>query len=114
MSIQSSDVVIIGGSIAGLRAAEAIVRHAPSLKITVVSDEPNPAYQRPPLSKIGLADSMDLESLTYPSVATLKDHGVVFSLGNRAESLDTGRSKSTPHKASSNTEHWSSPPAANP
>ena len=89
MSIQSSDVVIIGGSIAGLRAAEAIVRHAPSLKITVVSDEPNPAYQRPPLSKIGLADSMDLESLTYPSVATLKDHGVVFSLGNRAESLDT-------------------------
>ena len=89
MSIQSSDIVIVGGSIAGLRAAEAIVRHAPALKITVVSDESNPAYQRPPLSKIGLSDTMDIEVLTYPSVATLREHGVDFALGRRAESLDT-------------------------
>jgi NADPH-dependent 2,4-dienoyl-CoA reductase/sulfur reductase-like enzyme len=83
-----SDVVIVGGSVAATRAAEAAARHAPSLTITVVSDESNPPYERPPLSKVGLDEPLDLQALTYPAVAKLGEHGVSFALNTRAEGLD--------------------------
>lgn len=86
---QSSDIVIVGGSIAALRAAEAITRHAPALKVTLLSEEAHLTYQRPPLSKTGLSEPMDIESLTYPSAVNLQEHGVEFVLGHRAMSLNT-------------------------
>jgi NADPH-dependent 2,4-dienoyl-CoA reductase/sulfur reductase-like enzyme len=88
VSSAMSDVVIVGGSVAATRAAEAAARHAPSLSITVVSDEPNPPYERPPLSKVGLDEPLDLPALTYPAVAKLAEHGVHFALNTRAEGLD--------------------------
>lgn len=86
---QYCDIVVVGGSVAATRAAEAIARHAPGLTVTVVSDEPNAPYERPPLSKVELGQPMGVETLTYPAVATLQAHGVTFALGCAAQSLDT-------------------------
>jgi NADPH-dependent 2,4-dienoyl-CoA reductase/sulfur reductase-like enzyme len=86
--LQRSDIVIVGGSVAATRAAEAVAKHAPALSITVLSDEPHPPYERPPLSKVRLDDPLDLGALTYPVVERLREHGVAFALGARAERLD--------------------------
>jgi NADPH-dependent 2,4-dienoyl-CoA reductase/sulfur reductase-like enzyme len=85
---QTSDILIVGGSVAATRAAEAVARHASSLGITVVSDEANPPYERPPLSKIGLREPLELQALCYPVVAKLREQGVTFALDTRAERLD--------------------------
>lgn len=91
----ATDVLIVGGSVAAVRAAEAISRHAPQVQVTMVSDEPHLPYERPPLSKIALGESLDLDALTYPSVATLRDHGVEFRLNTRVTALDVGGRKVT-------------------
>ncbi|WP_405602471.1 MULTISPECIES: NAD(P)/FAD-dependent oxidoreductase [unclassified Streptomyces] len=94
----TTDVAVIGGSTAGLRAAEAVARHAPELSVTVISDESHLPYELPPLSKIPLHDRVDIDTLVYPLARDLRDKGVDFRLGTRARSLDTG----------SNTVHLSS------
>ncbi|WP_285189178.1 FAD/NAD(P)-binding oxidoreductase [Rhodococcus sp. MEB041] len=83
-----TDVLIVGGSVAAIRAAEAISRHAPAVRVTMVSDEPHLPYERPPLSKTALDGTLDLSALTYPSVAGLREHGVEFVTDTRVTSLD--------------------------
>ncbi|GGG26666.1 pyridine nucleotide-disulfide oxidoreductase [Rhodococcoides trifolii] len=83
-----TDVLVVGGSVAAIRAAETIARHAPDLGVIIVSDEEHPPYERPPLSKVGLTDDLDLAALTYPSVADLQSKGVRFVLATRATYLD--------------------------
>ncbi len=91
-----TDVMIVGGSVAAVRAAEAIMRHAPDLSVTVVSEEPQLPYERPPLSKVALTADLDLAALTYPSVAGLLEHGVRFCLDTRVTDLDiAGRRAAT-------------------
>lgn len=87
------DVAIVGGSIAGLRAAQTVVRHAPGLTIAMISDETHPPYERPPLSKVGLTKPLTLDALIYPAVNDLKSHGVNFLLGTKAEELDVDARK---------------------
>ncbi|MER5181081.1 FAD/NAD(P)-binding oxidoreductase [Streptomyces sp. NPDC002896] len=88
MTARAFDVVVVGGSVAAVRAAGTIARQAPHLSLTVVSDEAHPPHERPPLSKARLEESFDREALTYPSAARLREQGVVFSLNTRAEGLD--------------------------
>ena len=45
------DVVIVGASLAGLRAAEALREGGYAGRLTLVGDEPHAPYDRPPLSK---------------------------------------------------------------
>jgi 3-phenylpropionate/trans-cinnamate dioxygenase ferredoxin reductase component len=44
-------VVIVGASLAGLRAAEALRLAGFTGSLTLIGDEPYPPYDRPPLSK---------------------------------------------------------------
>ncbi|MFI6310088.1 NAD(P)/FAD-dependent oxidoreductase [Nocardia fusca] len=85
-----SDMVIVGGSVAATRAAEAARRHAPSLTVTVVSAESHLPYERPPLSKLPLGEPVDLDELTYPAALRLQEEGVKFALDTRADGLDIG------------------------
>ncbi|MBW8799005.1 MAG: NAD(P)/FAD-dependent oxidoreductase [Streptomyces sp.] len=89
MTASTTDVAVVGGSTAGLRAAEAVARHAPELKVTVISDEPHLPYELPPLSKVSLHERLDVDTLVYPFATGLRDQGVDFRLNTRARALDT-------------------------
>ena len=61
--VQSNEpVVVIGGSLAGLRSAQAMRREGHTGPLTIVSEEPHwPPYDRPPLSKQVLVGSLEPE-----------------------------------------------------
>ena len=52
-------IVVVGASLAGCRAAEALREEGFDGRIVVVGDEPHPPYDRPPLSKQVLAGTWD-------------------------------------------------------
>jgi 3-phenylpropionate/trans-cinnamate dioxygenase ferredoxin reductase subunit len=64
-------VVVVGASIAGLRAAEAVRKAGFTGDVVVIGDEPHMPYNRPPLSKEALAGTMDPARLIFrvPKVA---------------------------------------------
>ncbi|MFJ1825553.1 FAD-dependent oxidoreductase, partial [Streptomyces sp. NPDC088178] len=49
--LRDGRIVIVGASLAGLRAAETLREEGFTGSLTVVGDEPHPPYDRPPLSK---------------------------------------------------------------
>ena len=57
----TSRVVVVGASLAGLRAAEELRARGFDGTITVVGDEPHQPYDRPPLSKQILAGTWPAE-----------------------------------------------------
>lgn len=83
-------IVIAGGSLAGLRAAQALREEGFDGKLTIVSDETVLPYDRPPLSKQVLMGSW------APAQATLEDEGTLadvaeWRLGTKAVGLDLER-----------------------
>src|ERR1700676_1016213 len=81
-------VVIIGASLAGIRAAEALRREGHDGEIVVVGAEAHLPYDRPPLSKQVLAGTMAPAdtALRFDSGA-----GIEFLLSTRATGLDLER-----------------------
>ena len=79
-------VVIVGASMGGLRAAEALRRFGYSGPITVIGDEPHAPYNRPPLSKEVLATEVSHEAVAFPQRDSTAD--VNWVLGTRAVSAD--------------------------
>ena len=79
-------VVIVGASMGGLRAAEALRRFGYSGPITVIGDEPHAPYNRPPLSKEVLAAEVSHEAVAFPQRDSTAD--VNWVLGTRAVSAD--------------------------
>lgn len=57
-------IVIVGASLAGLRAAEALRREGFHGQLTLIGDEPYLPYDRPPLSKQALAGRLAVEHTT--------------------------------------------------
>ncbi|HJU19911.1 MAG TPA: FAD-dependent oxidoreductase, partial [Stellaceae bacterium] len=64
-------IVIVGASLAGLRAAEALRREGFSGRLTLVGDEPYAPYDRPPLSKAVLTGWLRADRTTLPQLCTL-------------------------------------------
>ena len=60
-------VVVVGASLAGLRAADSLLRAGFRGKVTVVGDEPHFPYNRPPLSKEALVAGHGLDALRLRS-----------------------------------------------
>lgn len=92
-----STLVIVGASLAGVRAAEGARRRGFSGEIVLVGDEDCLPYDRPPLTKQGLAADSGAETRPLRSEAALRDElGVQLRLGVRATGLDpTARVVST-------------------
>ncbi|MGX1541247.1 NAD(P)/FAD-dependent oxidoreductase [Streptomyces adustus] len=84
-------VVVVGNGIAGLTAAHTLREAGFDGELTVVGDEPHPAYSRPALSKALLLDGDDLTSHTLPPAS----HGASELLGVRATGLDPDRRRVT-------------------
>ena len=82
-------VVVVGASLAGLRAVQALRRAGFSGRLVAIGEESEPPYDRPPLSKDVLAGKWDAERtrLLRPEDEAL---GVEWRLGRRAEALDLG------------------------
>ncbi|MFJ4204922.1 NAD(P)/FAD-dependent oxidoreductase [Streptomyces sviceus] len=75
-------IVVAGGSMGGLRAAEQLRAAGWTGAITVVGDEPHMPYNRPPLSKEVLAGKAPFESLAFTPKAAAAD--VEWRLGTKA------------------------------
>ena len=79
-------IVVVGGSLSGLRAVEALRAAGWDRGITVVSAENTMPYNRPPLSKELLWGEDSPEDLVFELSEATND--VVWKLGNPASSLN--------------------------
>jgi NADPH-dependent 2,4-dienoyl-CoA reductase/sulfur reductase-like enzyme len=84
-----STIVIVGASLAGMRAAEEIRHLGHAGKVVIVADEMHPPYDRPPLSKQFLAGTWDEARIHHHTPDKLDGFGLEFLLGQWAGSLDT-------------------------
>ncbi|MBT2228181.1 NAD(P)/FAD-dependent oxidoreductase [Nonomuraea sp. NEAU-A123] len=83
-----SDVLIVGGSIAGVRTAEGLRRLSFEGSITVLEAGPDLPYDRPALSKQVLAGGESAESVRLRSQADLDKARIELRRGCRGVGLD--------------------------
>jgi len=89
--VRPDRVVIVGASLAGLRAAAELRTQGHEGTITVIGDEPHRPYDRPPLSKAVLSGAKEPESTTLRSNPAVDDLGIVWRTGETATALDLAR-----------------------
>ncbi len=94
-----NSIAVIGASLAGLRAAEALRREGFEGTIHLVGDEPHEPYDRPPLSKQILAGTWEIEKAwlakpeKYEELALETHYGVAatgLDVAGLNVALDTG------------------------
>ena len=78
-------VVIVGASLAGLHAAEALREEGFAGRLTLIGDEPHEPYDRPPLSKSVLSGWLPVEHTALPRS---RDLDARWLLGVPATGLD--------------------------
>ena len=81
-------VTIVGASLAGMRAAESLRREGFDGTITVIGDETDAPYDRPPLSKQVLAGEWEPERIALYDPDALDDLQLTWRLGARAVAFD--------------------------
>ncbi|MBB4661813.1 NAD(P)/FAD-dependent oxidoreductase [Conexibacter arvalis] len=81
-------ILVVGASLAGLRAAERLRADGFEGTLTVLGDEPHAPYDRPPLSKELLAGTRTAADVAFPVAPEL---GVEWVLGDAAVGLDLDR-----------------------
>jgi 3-phenylpropionate/trans-cinnamate dioxygenase ferredoxin reductase subunit len=81
-------IVIVGGSLAGIRCAEALRGQGYAGRLTLIGAETRMAYDRPPLSKEVLRGARDAASLALVKPAALAALALDLRLGRAAASLD--------------------------
>jgi 3-phenylpropionate/trans-cinnamate dioxygenase ferredoxin reductase subunit len=84
-SPQVGRIVIVGASLAGLRAAETLRNEGFAGELIMIGDESDPPYDRPPLSKHVLAGRVAVE---HTGLAQLREIDADWRLGVAASSLD--------------------------
>ena len=81
-------VVVVGSSVAGIRAVETLRRRGYDGRLTLVGAEAELPYNRPPLSKELLTGELDEGDVRLTSEEQLAALGVELQLGAPATSLD--------------------------
>ena len=79
---------IVGASLAGIRAAEALRRREFDGRIVLIGDEPHHPYDRPPLSKQVLAGEWEVDRLALTKPEKFEDLDLDLRLGVRATGFD--------------------------
>jgi 3-phenylpropionate/trans-cinnamate dioxygenase ferredoxin reductase subunit len=82
-------IVIIGAGQAGAQAVETLRRQGHTGKLTLIGEEEELPYQRPPLSKAFLLGDMSTDRLLLKHRRFYEEHAVELKLGVRADHLDT-------------------------
>ncbi len=85
-------IVIVGASLAGLRAAQTLREEGHDGSITLIGAEAHLPYDRPPLSKAFLAGTLSRDQVDLPVGSAA---GADFRLSTRATGLDLGRRQVT-------------------
>lgn len=88
-------VVVVGASLAGLRAAQGLRDGGFRGRLVLVGEEHHPPYDRPPLSKQVLAGAWPPERTTLAGADALAALGVEARLGVRAVGLDASARRVT-------------------
>jgi NADPH-dependent 2,4-dienoyl-CoA reductase/sulfur reductase-like enzyme len=81
-------VVVVGAGLAGWRLCEALRREGYAGRVTLIGDEADAPYDRPPLSKQVLAGAWAPDHATLATAERIEAAGVEMLLGVAAESLD--------------------------
>jgi NADPH-dependent 2,4-dienoyl-CoA reductase/sulfur reductase-like enzyme len=81
-------VVVVGASLAGLRACETLRTEGFGGTITLVGDEVHLPYDRPPLSKKLLAGEWEPDRIVLRKPEAIDELGLDLHLGRRATALD--------------------------
>lgn len=89
------NIVIVGASLAGTRAAETLRAEGFTGIITMVGDEPHKPYDRPPLSKNFLAGEWDTDRIALRKPEALEELQLTWKLGAAAIALNTNASTLT-------------------
>jgi 3-phenylpropionate/trans-cinnamate dioxygenase ferredoxin reductase component len=84
----STTFVIIGGGLAGAKAAESLRDNDFDGKIVLFAEERHLPYERPPLSKEYLAGKKSLADFTVQNSDWYREHNVDLRLGSRVSALD--------------------------
>ncbi len=84
----SSTFVIVGGGLAGAKAAEALRDNDFDGHIVLFAEEEHLPYERPPLSKEFLAGKKSLTEFTVDPSAWYRDHHVELQVGTRVAAID--------------------------
>ena len=92
MSSEQDRIVVVGASLAGLRAAETLRSDGFDGEVVVIGAEPHRPYDRPPLSKKLLAGEWEPDRIHLRQPETFDDLDVEWRFGTAATGLDpTGR-----------------------
>jgi 3-phenylpropionate/trans-cinnamate dioxygenase ferredoxin reductase component len=81
-------IVVVGASLAGLRAAQALRKRGYAGTLVLVGDEPHAPYDRPPLSKQLLCGEWTEDKLFFGARENHASLELEFMLGRRAVALD--------------------------
>jgi NADPH-dependent 2,4-dienoyl-CoA reductase/sulfur reductase-like enzyme len=81
-------VLIVGGGLAAQRCAETLRRRGYEGPVRMACAEPDPPYDRPPLSKELLAGTVAEDTIAYRPAGWYEEEQVELLLGARAEALD--------------------------
>ncbi len=84
-------VVVVGASLAGLRACEQLRTAGYDGRVTLIGAEAHEPYDRPPLSKKLLAGDWDADRIRLRKPGELDDLRIDTRLGATAVGLDAGR-----------------------
>lgn len=92
---RDGSVVVVGASLAGLRAAQELRGVGFSGSLVMVGEEVHYPYDRPPLSKQVLAGTWPMERTALSDPGRLQELGVDLRLGHRACALDAAARRVT-------------------
>lgn len=81
-------LVIVGAGQAGMQLATSLRQLTVAHPITLIGDESEPPYERPPLSKGFLDGSVEAERLFFRKEAAYADHAIDLRLGERVTAID--------------------------
>jgi NADPH-dependent 2,4-dienoyl-CoA reductase/sulfur reductase-like enzyme len=86
--MDDNGILIVGGGLAAQRCAETLRRRGYDGPLRMVCAEPEPPYDRPPLSKELLAGEAGEDDVAYRPAWWYEEEEVELMLGARAEALD--------------------------
>ncbi|MFV8175061.1 NAD(P)/FAD-dependent oxidoreductase [Mycolicibacterium peregrinum] len=84
----SSTIAIVGGGLAGAKAAEALRDNDFDGHVVLFAAEDHLPYERPPLSKEYLAGKKKLDDFTADPAAWYRDHNVELRLGTEVSAVN--------------------------